>query len=282
MPDLNSIIAAHNKYSDSLLSTFENHLREIVLRAQGRVIARLQAALGITDGAIDSTAGNMLVLRNSGKWFMQEMDKAGYRRLVNAYVGEFRGTLPFLQETIEALGDRIGQKWGPQLGFTARDLSLFNATQANTVMALESAMEATAGAAIARGLFGVAGLKFGSLVETLTTRLEMGIGQARTVADTGIQVYYRTASGRAFDIIAKDLPQQVLRYDYQGPTDKLERDFCRHLTDANKSYTREQIDKMDNGQFPVGSVFTVGGGWNCRHPWLLSTRELEIDRREAA
>jgi len=278
MPDIKDIIARHNAAQDSMVYRFESHLREITMRAQGRVIARLQASLSITEGVIDSTAGNMLILRNSGKMFMDEMDRAGYQRLVTAFVAEFRGTLPFLQETIETLGDQIGQNWGPQLGFTARDLSLLGAVQANTVSALEGAMQASAGAAITRGLFGVAGLKFGSLVETLSTRFEVGIGKATSIADTSISVWYATASDRAFQIIAKDLPQQELRYRYSGPTDKLERPFCRHLTDMAKAYTREQIGEMNNGQIP--NVFISRGGWRCRHQWSLDTRDLAL--QEAA
>jgi hypothetical protein len=57
MTDLKDIIARHNKSQDALLHAFESHLREITMRAQGRVIARLQLRLAITDGVIDSTAG---------------------------------------------------------------------------------------------------------------------------------------------------------------------------------------------------------------------------------
>lgn len=282
MPDLKDIIARHNRFQDSMVHAFESHLREISMRAQGRVIARLQAQLSITDGVIDGTPGNMRILRNAGKMFMEELDKAGYQRLVTAFTGEFRGTLPFLQETLEVLGDQVQEKWNT-LGFTARDLQLLGGVQVNTVSALEAAIEATAGAAITRGLFGVAGLRFGSLVETLTTRFETSIGKARGIADTGMSTWYRTASARSFDLVTADLPQQELRFRYSGPTDKLERPFCRRLTDAGKSYTREQIAKMDNGQFPVGSVFTTCGGWNCRHVWTLDTQALVTQMpREAA
>src|ERR1700686_104393 len=124
MPTIPQIIAAHNAFQDSITASFERSLRKVVLRAQGRTIAALQKKLAITDGVIDSTAGNMLVMRNAGKLFMQELDKAGYQRLVDAFVQQFPGTLQFLQETLEVLGDQIGQKWGRDLGFTARDLSL--------------------------------------------------------------------------------------------------------------------------------------------------------------
>jgi len=277
MADLKDIIARHNKYQDSMVYTYESHLREITMRAQGRVIARLQAQLSITDGIIDSSAANMRLLRNAGKMFMQEMDRAGYQRLVDAFVGEFRGTLPFLQETVELLGSQVDEKWH-DLGFTPRDFSLLGGVGANTVAALEGAIEATAGAAVSRGLFGVAGLRFATLVETLSTRFEMSIGKATSVGNTAMSVWYATASDRAFQIIAKDLPQQTLRYRYSGPQDKLERPFCRHLTEAGKAYTREQIAQMDNGQIP--NVFISRGGWQCRHQWILDTHELML--QEAA
>ncbi len=272
MSKLQTIIERHNKAQDGLVYTFESHLREITMRAQGRVIARLQKRLSITDGVIDSTAGNMVTLRNAGRMFMAEMDKAGYQRLVTAFVGEFRGTLPFLQETLELLGEQVGQKWGMDLGFTQRDLSLLGGVQANTVAALSGAIEATAGAAITRGLFGVAGLQFGSLVEMLTTRFETSIGKATSIANTATSVFYATASERAFRIISADLPGMILRYRYSGPVDKLERPFCRHLTSVAKAYTDEQIGKMDNGQ--LENVKVTRGGWNCRHQWVIDTEEF--------
>lgn len=274
MSDLKSTIARHNRYQDSLVATFEAHLRDITLQAQARVIARLQAALGITDGVIDSTAGNMLLMRNAGKMFMQEMDKAGYQRLVDAFVSEFRGTLPFLQETLELLGEQVGQKWGMDLGFTARDFSLLGGVQGNAAAAIEGAIQATAGQAVTRGMFSVAGLRFGSLVEMLTERLGKSIAQASSIADTSMSIFYSTASDRAYQIIEKDLPEQVLKFRYSGPVDKLERRFCRHLTDVGKAYTREQIGQMDNGQLP--NVFITRGGYRCRHQWNLDTHDLTL------
>src|SRR6185369_1909629 len=235
-------------------------------------IARLQAALSFTDEVIDPTAGNMVLLRNSGKIFMQELDKAGYQRLVESFVREFRQTLPFLQETLEALGQQAGQDFSVK--FTARDLQLFAGTQVNTVAAIEGAIQAVAGQAVTRGLFGVAGLRFGSLVELLTERLGKTVSQARSIADTGMSVWYATASERAFQVITKDLPEQELKYRYSGPVDKLERPFCRHLTDVWKAYTREQIGQMDNGQLP--NVFITRGGWNCRHQWILDVHDLKL------
>jgi len=73
-----------------------------------------------------------------------------------------------------------------------------------------------------------------------------------------MSTWYRTATDRAFQIIEKDLPAQEIWYECSGPDDKLTRPFCEHPLDANKTYTRAEIEKMDNGQLP--NVFLTGAG----------------------
>ena len=279
MADLDSIFARQTRYQDAMVSTFEDHLRDIVRRAQTHVLAELQRKLSITDGVIDSTSGNMRILRGAGKMFMDEMDKAGYQRLVTAFVGEFKGTLPFLQETIARLGESVNKKW-PSLDFTQRDLNLLSSVQVNAAASITDVVDSVAGQAITKGMFGLAGLRFGSLVEVLTEKFEESIGKARTIADTAMSTWYRTAADRAYQIIEKDVPEMELRYEYSGPNDFLVRPFCRRLLSLAKSYTREQIDSMSNNQLPM--VFLTGGGWNCRHQWILSVKSLEAQLAEAA
>jgi hypothetical protein len=69
-----------------------------------------------------------------------------------------------------------------------------------------------------------------------------------------------------------------LRADVNGPKilpDGRTRDFCVHLIDASKLYTREEIDRMNNG-FGLDVFEFSGGYWTqpdgsvspkCRHSW---------------
>ena len=279
MANLADIYARHSSYQDKMVATFEDHLREIVRRAQAHVIGELQKRLSITDGIIDATPANMRLLRKAGDMFMAEMKAAGYDRLVTAFVGEFHGTLPFLQETIEMLGEQVQQKW-PSLDFTQKDLNLLAGVQVNVAVSLEDAISSVAGAAVTRGLFGVAALPFKDLVGMLTEKFETSIGKARTIADTGMSCYFATANDRAYQIIAKDVPELEMRFRYSGPLDLLCRPFCMKLMLANKSYTRGQIDAMDNGSLP--NVFITRGSWNCRHSWVLDISDAEAAMKEAA
>jgi hypothetical protein len=260
------IIARHNQYQDAMVHAFEVHLREIVSTAQARLMATLARRLTMTDGVIDATPANYRVMRSIDTLFMKEMNRAGYPQLVQAFVGEFHGTLQFLDETIRMLPIEI------PAGFDRNDavLMTFRLAAADT---LTDVVASVAGAAMHRTMFSVGGLEFGTLVETLQVKLETSIAKARTIADTSMSTFYRTAAARAFQTIQRDVPEMVLKYEYSGPVDKLERPFCRHLTTVDKSYTREQIDAMDNGMLP--NVMLTGGGWNCRHTFILSTRDLE-------
>ena len=46
------------------------------------------------------------------------------------------------------------------------------------------------------------------------------------------------------------------------------RPFCERLLKSDRTYTREEIDRMNNGQIP--NVFVTCGGFSCRHQWVLS------------
>ena len=82
-----------------------------------------------------------------------------------------------------------------------------------------------------------------------------------------------------------DKYQVMYRYDLRisisGPKilpDGRTRPFCEHILEANRFYTRDDIDKLSNG-FGL-SVFKYSGGWYtnpdtgettpmCRHNWLM-------------
>lgn len=263
-----------------MLATFEEELRLLVLKAQSRVLAQLQRTLSITDGMIDQTPGNMRLMRNLNNLFIRELQRGGLDALLETFVGEFKGSLPYLTEILKDLSSQMQRPL--ELGKLGKqDFAVLSSFQANTVSGLETVMEAAAGQAMQRGLFVVGGLKFGDLVQSLTTKFEASIGNARSLADTAMSTFYRTATDRVFQTIQSE-QEEELKYRYSGPDDKLTRPFCRHLVEGDGSYTRAQIDRMNNHQFPVGSVFFTGGGWNCRHSWLMDVRALESSLTSAA
>lgn len=269
-PELAAIFAAHQDWTDTLIGKFERALKPMVAAATEETLDKLKASLSIADGAIDPTAANDKVLASADKLFMDELDAQGYQQLLAEYTGNFAGQIPFLQDLLDSLGKTIGIKL-PAIKFNPRDLKVLDRIEATTVSKLSSVFAGAASSAMDRVMFSVAGLPFEQLVSTLADQMDRTLASARTWADTSVMLWHRTAASLAFDEIQADTPgDEKLKFRYSGPEDLKTRPFCEKLLVADKSYTREQIDGMDNGQLP--NVFLSCGGYNCRHIFILSLK----------
>jgi hypothetical protein len=271
MPSLEDIHRKQNASMDALIASFTENLNALTLKAQAKVLAQLQKKLSITDGVIDRTAGNSRILRNLDIAFIKAMNEEGYQELIKAFVGEFPGQLPFLQNTLDAISAGMTEplpKWTP----TTTDTNVLASLQSNTVSALQMTMESVARTATQNVMLTVGGLKFKELASTLAEKFSINVGRAESLADTAIATWQRTATDRAFQFIEKDLPLMEIRYKYAlGPDDRKTRPWCETKIDqtkAGKTWKREEINAMDNGQ--IGNVMVTCGGYNCRHVWLIA------------
>lgn len=62
-----------------------------------------------------------------------------------------------------------------------------------------------------------------------------------------------------------------IRYEYRGPRDDKNRDFCAEVLDLNLIYRKEDIDTMSNNmanpEFGLYSIWDYKGSYGCRHRW---------------
>ncbi|MDE2103015.1 MAG: hypothetical protein KGL39_37570 [Patescibacteria group bacterium] len=257
----------HDDYINSLLAKFQRELESIVAAAQARTVAELRERLSVTNGKIDRSIRNARVLRQLDQIFLDALDRSGYRHLLTELVNQFPGQLEFFQETLEILGNAT--KHGlPKIEFGPRDLQVFADQGVSAKDGLQAVMEAIAARAKNRILMSVGGLSFADLAESLAQYLHRALPEAVGLAETATATYYRIMADRGYQLIEKDLPSMEISYQYEGPYDALTRPFCRHLLQLGKSYTRAQIDLMNNGQIP--NVFISAGGWRCRHQWVIA------------
>lgn len=94
--------------------------------------------------------------------------------------------------------------------------------------------------------------------------------------------YVRTASQRTAQMF---MNYQAERYElndflYTGPLDANTRPFCRRLMVSGRTYTRAEIDRMNNRQ--TRDVYATCGGYNCRHKWVVVSAEFAGQLAEAA
>lgn len=261
-PQVNAVLTRHDNWLNETLANFQRELNGIVHSAQMRTQARLRDELEIKDDKIILSVQNSRKLRRLDAIFLEEMDRSGYRHLINELVSQFPGQLPVFNEILEAIGAQ-------PVKFSPKDLRLFQDQAISAGDALEATVEMAANAAKNRIMFSFNGLSLPKLVDTLIESTGKTVAAAVRTAETATSVYFRVVSDRGFQSIEATRPESAgpLRYRYAGPFDKLTRPFCSHLLMVAKAYTRDEIDRMDNGQLP--NVFVTCGGYLCRHQWIV-------------
>lgn len=98
----------------------------------------------------------------------------------------------------------------------------------------------------------------------IRNEVEAIIGKARNTAETIARTAISGFNGA--DAAYKSDKAGIVRFTYQGPP--AERPFCINLlalSQQGKSWTRKEIEAMDNGQGL--DPFIYKGGYNCRHWW---------------
>ncbi|MFB3777142.1 MAG: hypothetical protein ACE141_06000 [Bryobacteraceae bacterium] len=255
-------------FIDRTTGAFTERLRQILAEVQARIVGRLQRDLAIDEeGKIASTPANIRALGRLDALFRAEMQRLGYDRLVDAFVAQFPREIPFFQESLEAIGRELKTPL-PRIRWTARDLQAFGAQQISTGTLLDDVIAKAGEAAKRQALFSVGGLDFTTLTLELTEQFNRSISECSGLAATSMSTFYRMVADRGYGKIQEDLPEAVLQFRYEGPHDRVTRPFCERLLKSDRTYTREEIDRMDNGQIP--NVFVTCGGFNCRHQWVLA------------
>ncbi len=157
----------------------------------------------------------------------------------------------------------------PRVEFTGDDKAWLASLQSSSAESLKGVVDVAASLAQQRVSFNVGGMPVADLAEVLAERFQMTLPKAAALADTSVTVFYRSIAERGFADIEKGLPVGAIRYRYFGPDDKITRKYCHAmLARTNKKpLTREQIDEYPNGELP--QPFLSGGGYGCRHQWLL-------------
>lgn len=263
-----SAVVQLNTFRDAALLAFEDRLEEIIRRAQQATLDYVMQRVEIEDGVVTRTPGNLKVLRRLNQIFMQELNKAGYNTLLNAFVSQFPGQLPMMQEAIKNISD--AQKTPlPDLQWSTEDLNLFKSVATSSTQAIKSVVQSEATRALNKVMFSMGNLPFKTMVSMIQENFGATISRAKVIADTAQAQFYRIAQQRQYETIQKANPGATLLYKYTGPNDSRCRKFCHNLKNNSKQkWTRAEIDQMDNGQIP--DVFISCGGFECRHQFDLA------------
>lgn len=271
MTDTQSEYKSLDHRTDAILDSFDDSFAAMLSRAQARVITRLRGAITLDpDGDVTLSAANVRVVQSLPTIFKQAMQAEGYDRLLTNFAGKFDGGMDIIETILNRITD--GYKIRPVI-FTAADRDYFTSVKKGTVINLLSTVDQVSETARRNVMFTVGGRPFEKTAVTIAERLHVAAGEASTLAATGISTFYRTITDKGFETIEDALSTsgKTLEYTYYGPDDKFTRPFCERLmkqAQAGRTWSRRQIEAMDNGQLP--DVFRSCGGWNCRHSWIVA------------
>lgn len=264
--ELRQINREQNARIDAVVQRFEKALAARVSRAAVRTMAVLDRSLTRDEtGAIVRSADNLKQLRSAGEIFRNSLAELGADELFTATVNKFREQFGFFDRTLQALNL-------PAIHWQPADRRAFGEQLSASLDQLRSTVDAAAEEAKRKALFAAGGLRRGELAEELARAFHKTAPAAAQLADTAMTVFYRQVSARGFEEVQNNT-REALQYRFYGPDDKITRPFCRRLLESGRTYTRREIDAMSNGQLP--HVFVTGGGYQCRHQWVLAEQEAD-------
>ncbi len=101
-----------------------------------------------------------------------------------------------------------------------------------------------------------------TIINNLMTGVQSNLseGQIETLINTSLSTYERNVT----TAMMNEMPDDQL-YIYVGPQDGKTRDICNEMLGAGPLTKAEIIARFG------ASVLHVGGGFNCRHGWVLYT-----------
>lgn len=266
------LVEAQNLAMDELVAAFDREVSRMVRTATAMTTTELAGILSYEDDGvtIKKTSGNTRTLGRVAPIFGRHMDDLGYEQLVGAFTAKFPGQFRFLQAQLGAVSVGLEEPLVPFFLDKGARAPLAAQATASQVQ-LEDLVGKYGDAARREVLFGVAGLPRTEMAKVVAENLGKMPGEATNLGDTGMTVFFRSLQEASYDQIERDRPDIVQRFVYEGPLDKLTRPFCRRLLQNNFPRKRGDIEKMNNGR--LSDPFVTGGGYRCRHQWILAPEE---------
>ncbi len=274
MPNLFALITKHGDDIEAIAAQLEKNLSELMDKAGKFLQNYLAESLSVAKtGAVLSTAGNLKLLSKLDDQLWKFLQSNGYEDIVKRYTDTFNGQYVAFEDVLKAINDKL--LWPlPTPSIDPKGLQL-KAAQIQQSALIDSVVEQALSQAKRTSLERVGAITPKQLAEAIQPQLNKSLAQAQAVADTGLSSFYRAVTDKGYQIIEDDLPGFKIRYQYEGPLDVLTRPFCTKLqrqSNENKTWTRAQINAMDNGQLP--NVWMTAGGYRCRHQWIIAAKDL--------
>lgn len=279
MNRIDGIYQEHSDAIDAIVSDFTAKFEALITKVSEDLRGTLTGNLKTTyQDTIAATSGNRKLLTGLDGKFDELMDTEGLQDLLKEFTDSFNGQFEWFNKVLESISGELVQPL-PAVTFKKSDLVALDMSRIASQDVIRAVVDKVGTRAKMQALQSIGALTPKQLTTQLENTLGVSTSEAENLADTTISTFYRTISDKGFEMIEEDLPGFEVRYNYNGPLDKLNRPFClkhERLALAGKTYTREEIAKLNNGQGL--SVRLSCGGYRCRHQWMISVDDMKAQQ----
>jgi hypothetical protein len=274
VPDpVQDALKAHAAAVDQTVLRFLSDLEHVVAIAQGDLSTSLLTGLTLdTEHRVTQTLANQKLIRRIPSLWQRALDDAGLEKIVDRYMAAFPQQIPAFRTILETVNQQAKEPL-PLPNFTAADQQYFKSLQLSAGSDVASVVENAATGVITKTAFSLGTIGFKDLVQRITDSTDASKARAETLADTSLMGFYRSVAANAYEKIEDKIDRPIL-YDYLGPDDFITRPACHEwLTHSRKQpFTREEVAYLSAGPKQPGPPLIFGGGYNCRHSFVISLR----------
>lgn len=260
---MQDFIDQHAARIDAVAANFADQLYDVMDVVRKRVIAKLLSQLSIVEGRAEVSASNAKIISQIDGIFSDELRSSNYSAVVMAFVAT-------LSSQIEEFGTAYGyfEKDHPQLRglfkLTDEDADVLGQQAGAALQALETKSAEAVSALKNLSSRSLGGILVSDLIEVVSDIIS-DVSDVEQMGRDQLTTFFRLVGNLVYANLER-LGLKLL-YKFVGVRDSRNRPFCANILDADKEYTRAEIDAMDNGQIP--GVFENAGGYGCRHWFAL-------------
>jgi len=240
MSKLSDILNNQDLHIDGLVLELEKEFMKFNGKLRGLLSKELRSAV-ITRAGIEAA-------------FVE----AGFEPLVGAFWNKYNSVFPLIREASVEMG--VG------LVLPERSLAVLDLVKNHGLDKMLNTKTTVIDSIIDAGLrHQTEGVPFRMIIKEMTDDVDLLGRRLGAEANTGIRIFQRVITSEQYRQAG------IERFFYFGPRDRKNRDACASTLDSNKQNTGWTRDEIFTSQVD----FYTGGGFNCRHRFVLITPETQ-------
>lgn len=255
-------VEEHADRIEKLVQQFASQVSREVDVVLAQVLATSVSTLAVSNGTVNHSPKNARRVLSLSNEFEQVLERSAFYPTVYAFVSSFTDQVDEFSNFYQDM--RLGTGLS-DMNLSDGDMGILSNQAAAAVSTLEGR--------VLRISSDLRHFLSKSLGESKVPELVGGISDiirklsnVEPIARDQLMSFFRIVGS----LVYKNLEAfgHQLKFLYVGPLSESSRDFCRRLTENTRTYTRQEIDGLENRQ--IHSVFDNAGGWGCRHWWAIA------------